>query len=130
MGVERGASCLVVLFVGKKLFQFFIFLCPLRFLLVKGIRKAAPSDILGKNLLFLSRGIPVLSLQLFHKADCFHIGSVSGLVTLRKVKTFTNDKVAALRLFGRLLLNLFIHDLTERRRFGLGLFFGQVIISS
>ena len=48
--------------------------CPAVLFLVKGIRKAAPAHIPGKDLLLLRGGFPAVSLQFVQEVDGVHVG--------------------------------------------------------
>ena len=113
MCIQGRASCASVFFLGQQFFQLLEFLGPVRFPLIKSIRKAAPSHILGKNHLFRLSRIPSLGFQFLHQVNGFHIGLVPGLFTIRQIQTVPNHKVTPFGLLGRLLGDLLDYFLME-----------------
>ena len=76
MGVQNGTTGSSIFVLGKQTFQFGIFFCPVALVWVKDIRQTAPADILGKHLLFLGGGTPMLLLQLEQGADGFNVPGI------------------------------------------------------
>ena len=64
VGVQGAGTGGGVFALREQPFQLCIFLCPTIFAGVKGICQTAPAHILGKHLLFLGSGTPVLLFQL------------------------------------------------------------------
>ena len=56
-------------------FQFQVFRCPVTFVLIKSICKAAPADIPGKDFLLIRRSRAVFFLTFFQKLDCHDVGA-------------------------------------------------------
>ena len=76
VGIQGAGTGSSVLILGKQPFQFGVFLCPTVFAGVKGICQTAPAHILGKHLLFLGGGTPVLLFQLEQGADGFNVPGI------------------------------------------------------
>src|SRR5699024_8586134 len=79
VGVEGGGPRRSVFLWGQQFFQFRILGSPRGFVLVKGIRHAAPAHIAGQYLLLFRRGLPGGLFQIFQQLDRLHIGLVLGL---------------------------------------------------
>ena len=65
MGVEGGGAGGGVFFRGKCGVQLCKFVFPVILAFIKSIRKAAPADIFGENVLFFGRGLSAVKLQFF-----------------------------------------------------------------
>ena len=76
MGVQGAGTGSSVLILGKQIFQFGVLFCPAVLVGVKGICQTAPAHILGKHLLFLGGGTPVLLFQLEQGADGFDVPGI------------------------------------------------------
>jgi len=76
MGVQGAGTGSSVLVLGKQPFQFGVLFCPSVLVGVKSIRQTAPAHILGKHLLFLGGGTPVLLFQLEQGADGFNVPGI------------------------------------------------------
>ena len=113
MSVQGGTSCAAIFLIGKQFLQLRIFLCPFCLFITKGIGKAAPAHILGKDhLLSLSRIAP-FCFQLLYNANSFHIGLIPGLFAVGQIQAVTDDKVSAFGFLGRLLGDLLSNFLME-----------------
>ena len=81
VGIQSAGTGGSVLVLGKQSFQFGVLFCPSVLVGIKSIRQTAPAHILGKHLLFLSGGTPVLLFQLEQGADCFNVPGIFLLCT-------------------------------------------------
>ena len=73
MGIEGGASGGGIFLRGQQLFQLGILGSPCRFFRVKGIGKATPAHITGKNLLLFGACLLSGSFQLFQQTNGINI---------------------------------------------------------
>ena len=76
MGVQGAGTGGGILVLGKQPFQFGVLFRPAVLIGVKGICQTSPAHILGKHLLFLSGGTPMLLFQLEQGADGFNVPRV------------------------------------------------------
>ena len=76
VGVQGTGTSGGVFVLGEQSFQFDVLFCPTVFAGVKGICQTAPAHILGKHLLFLGGGTPMLLFQLEQGADGFDIPGI------------------------------------------------------
>ena len=76
MSIQGAGTGGGILVLGEQSFQLCIFLCPTIFAGVKGICQTAPAYILGKHLLLLGGGTPMLLFQLEQGADGFNVPRV------------------------------------------------------
>ena len=76
MGVQGAGTGCGVFVLGEQPFQLGVLFCPTIFAGVKGICQTAPAYILGKHLLLLGGGTPMLLFQLEQGADGFNVPCV------------------------------------------------------
>ena len=65
VGVEGGGAGGGVFFRGKCGVQLCKFVFPVILAFIKSVRKAAPADVFGENVLFFGRGLSAVKLQFF-----------------------------------------------------------------
>ena len=80
MGIQRGCPCHFIVLLREKGFQLRILPGPAIFIGIESIRKAAPTDILGKSSLLLRCGVPVFR---FKGKQRFDGSDVTGKFLLR-----------------------------------------------
>ena len=80
VGIQRGCPCHFIILLREKGFQLRILPGPAIFVGIESIRKAAPTDILGKSSLLLRCGIPVFR---FKGKQRFDGSDVTGKFLLR-----------------------------------------------
>lgn len=73
MGVQRGRSGGGVFLRCEHAFQFIIFNAPACLVCVESVRKPAPADVLGEDMLFLRGGVSVFAFNLLQRGDCLDV---------------------------------------------------------
>ena len=73
VGVQRGGAGGGVFLRCEHAFQFIIFNAPSCLVCVESVRKPAPADVLGEDMLFLRGGVSALGFDLFQGGDCLDV---------------------------------------------------------